>query len=401
MEFAYQARNKQGGMMTGQVTAQNEKAVIRSLLREQYCILEIKEIKAGPAIDVFYFKPLAARDLILMTRMLAVMLAAGLPIIRALSILHQQSRNKTLKKVFLSIKNDIERGLGLHEAMAQYPKIFSPVYINMVKAGELGGVMEQVLTRLAEHLEREREIKNKIITASIYPALILAFTILTVIFILIFVMPTFSTLFESVGAELPLPTQILITFSDFLRKQLLYLSIAAAGLVYMVKKIAQMPEGRYFFDRLYLKIPIIGRLNARILESRLARTIGILINSGIPILQAMEIVEGVLGNSYILRAMVQARGNISEGQSIARPLEACGVFEPMLTQMIAVGEETGTLDEMLAKMSDYYDQEVMHTVEQAMAAIEPLLILGVAMLIGWVVIATLLPVFDLLGTAPL
>ncbi len=385
-------------MITGKVEAQNENAVITSLLREHYCILEVKEIKGNPAIHMDMFKAVGSKDLLLMTRMLATMLAAGLPIIRALNILHQQTHNKNLQKILISIRNSIERGSALHEALAQYPKTFSPVYINMVKAGELGGVMEQVLSRLAEHLEREREIKNKVITASIYPALILIFTTLTVIFILIFVMPTFVGLFESVGADLPLPTQILIAFSSFLRNNLLYLSLAAIGLIYITKKIGQLPEGRFYLDRLYLKLPVIGRLNSRILESRFARTIGTLLSAGMPILQAMEIVEGVIGNAYVLKALVQARENISEGQSIAMPLQASGVFAPMLTQMISVGEETGALDEMLSKMSDYHDQEVMHTVEQAMAAIEPLLILGIAILIGWVVMATLLPVFELVGT---
>lgn len=386
-------------MITGHIEAQNENLVINSLLREHYCILEVKEIKGSQAIGRDFFKGIASRDLLLMTRMLGTMLAAGLPIIRALGILYQQTHNNNLKKILLSIKSDIEGGLALHESLAQYPKTFSPVYINMVKAGELGGVLEQVLKRLAIHLERESEIRNKVITASIYPALLLAFTTLTVIFILIFVLPTFIGLFESMGAELPLPTQIVIAFSDFLRTNLLGLVVAAVGLVFICKKIAQLPAGRYFFDGLYLKLPLIGRLNSRILESRFTRTMGTLINTGIPILAAMEIVEGVLGNAYVLKALVQARENISEGQSIAMPLQACGVFEPVLTQMISVGEETGSLDEMLAKMSDYYDQEVIHTIEQAMAAIEPLLILGIAVLIGGVVLATLLPVFELVGTS--
>ncbi len=386
-------------MITGQVDAVNENAVIMGLLKENFCILEIKEIKSSPVIDNSLFQSVGSRDLLLMTRMLATMLDAGLPIIGALNILYQQTQNKVLKKMLIDIKNYIEKGLALHQALAHYPKTFSPVYINMVKAGEMGGVLEQVLSRLAIHLEREIEIKNKVITASIYPALLTVFTILTVIFILVFVMPTFTGLFASVGADLPLPTKILIVFSGFLKDHLLGLITAAAGLVYISKKIGQMPAGRYHLDRLYVKMPFWGRLNSRIAEARFARTIGTLISAGIPILQAMEIVEGVSGNAYVSKALVQARENISEGQSIAVPLQASGVFEPMLIQMISVGEETGTLDEMLKKMSDYYEQEVMNSIEQRMAAIEPLLILGTAMIIGGVVLATLLPVFELVGTA--
>ncbi|KUG05048.1 type iv fimbrial assembly protein pilc [hydrocarbon metagenome] len=401
MQFSYRARDKRGSEISGQVQALNKREVINGLLKEKYCILEVIEFKGRTALDMSMVKSVGSRDLLLMTRMLATMLDAGLPIIRALNILHQQTNNKHLKNILLSIKKQIERGLTLHEALAHYPHTFSPVYINMVKAGEMGGVLYQVLSKLAEHLEREREIRNKVITASIYPALLLVFTSITVIFILVFVMPTFTGLFESVGADLPLPTKILIAFSGFLRDNLPGLIMAVAGLVYIGKKMGQVPAGRYYLDGLYLKLPLFGRLHSRTLEARFARTTGTLINAGIPILQAMEIVEGALGNTYVLKALVQARENISEGQSIALPLQESGVFEPMLTQMISVGEETGALDEMLSKMSDYYDREVMHTIEQSMAAIEPLLILGIAMLIGGVVLATLLPVFDLVGTTPI
>jgi type IV pilus assembly protein PilC len=378
------------------VEASSERSLVKGLLKEQYCILEVKEIKDSGS-NIGYLPPIALRDLALISRMLATMLSAGLPVIRALAILQEQTRNKILKKIIFQIANDIERGYALHEALERHPKCFSSVYVNLVKAGEQSGVLARVLNRLGEYLEDEMQTRNRIITACIYPAIILAFTILTGVFILVFVMPTFAGLLESVGADMPGPSQILMMGSQFVVQNLFYLLLTAFSLLVVFKKSKQIEEVRYSMDRLCLRMPLIGRLNAQVLESRFTRTMGILITSGIPVLTAMEMVEGVVENTYVLKALVKARENISEGQSIAVPLQESGVFEPILTQMIAVGEETGTLDEMLARMSDYYEQEIRRSIERGAAVLEPLLIAVVAVLIGGVVLATLLPIFDLLA----
>ncbi len=379
----------------GSVEAPSENSLVRGLLQEQYCILEVKEIKS-PSSEQGYYPAISLRDLALMSRMLATMLSAGLPVVRALAILQQQTRNKTMKKLLIQIAYDIERGYALHESLDQHPKCFSSVYVNLIKAGEQGGVLVGVLHRLGQYLEDEMQTKNRIITACMYPALILAFTIFTGVFILIFVMPTFAGLLESVGADMPRPTQILIRCSQFLAHNLFYLLLTGLSFLVVLKKTVQIEEVRYFLDRLCLRLPLIGGINSQILESRFARTMGILISSGISVLGAMKAVEGVVENTFVLRALVKARENISEGQSIAVPLQESGVFEPLLIQMITVGEETGTLDEMLAKLSDYYEEEIRQSIERGVAILEPLLIALVAILIGGLVLATILPVFDLL-----
>jgi len=384
-------------LIAGQIEAPNENSLIRGLLKEQYCILQVKEIK-GRSVRAGGVDPgLAGRDLLVMSRMLATMLAAGLPIVRALGIMQQQSRSRKVKTLLKGIQNDIEGGYALHQALGKYPRSFSQLYVSMVRAGELGGVLEEVLLRLAEHLEREIRIRNKMITAGIYPGIILIFTILTVIFILIYVLPVFSGLYESAGAELPLLTQMLLAGSNFLCHNFFYLLGGAALLTLLLRRIGQTPEGRYYLDRCYLKLPLWGRINSRLLESRFTRTMGILISSGIPILTALQIVEAAAANAWVLRGLMKARENISEGQSIARPLKESGIFEPLLIQMIAVGEETGTLEKMLLRMSGYYEQELNRTVEQAAAALEPLLVVMAALVVGGVVTATLLPVFELLS----
>lgn len=383
-------------MIIGTVEASSESSLVKGLLKEQYCILEVKEIK-GSGSNIGYLPAIPLRDLALISRMLATMLSAGLPVIRALAILQKQTRSKTLTKIMFQIVSDIERGYALHEALARHPKCFSSVYINLVKAGEQSGVLVKVLNRLGEYLEDEMQLKNRIITACIYPALVLAFTIFTGVFILVFVMPTFAGLLESVGADMPGPSQILMLGSQFVVQNLFYLLLTALSLFVVFKKSIQIKEVRYMVDRLYLRLPLIGRIKAQVLESRFTRTMGILITSGIPVLAAMEMVEGVVDNTFVSKALKKARENISEGQSITLPLQETGIFEPILTQMIAVGEETGTLDEMLSKMSDYYEQEIRRSIERGAAALEPLLIALVAILIGGVVLATLLPVFDLLA----
>lgn len=333
-----------------------------------------------------------------MTRQLATMIAAGLPLLRSLSILGDQADNKKLKKAIFQVRDDIEEGMSLGEALARHPGIFSPVYINMVRAGETGGVLEPVLERLGEHMEREQEINSRVKAASIYPSIIMIFAVLMVIFIITFVMPTFVTMFQGAGVDLPGPTRALLAMSTFLRQQWLYLLLGIVITVFLLKRWGRAPAGRLFFDNLYLHLPVIGKTLSRVTVARFARTMGTLLRSGIPVLQALEVVENVVSNAVISNAIKKARENISEGDSITVPLEQSGVFEPMVTQMIAVGEETGALDEMLMRMSDYFEKEVMYMVDNMMAVIEPIMILFVALLVGGIVIATLMPIFEIVNT---
>lgn len=399
MEYRYRVRDMNGNMLSGVLEAESREAVIRNLLSQNYYITGLEEIgSSSRKLEIsLSLGRVPVRELVLMTRQLSTMLSAGLSILRAFNILIEQADNKILKKALVKVRNDIESGVPLYQALGKHPRIFSGVYVSMVRAAELGGVLEGVLERLCEHMEREDEINSKVKTASIYPSIIAVFAFIAVFFIITFIMPTFVGMFESAGANLPKPTQILYHTGLFLQSSWYMVIMGIILLVFILKGIGKTEGGRMFFDTLYLKIPIIGKANSKIIVARFARTMGILLRSGIPVLQALEVVEDVVGNVYIAKALKEARESISEGDYISAPLAEAAVFEPMVVQMIAVGEETGALDAMLIKLSDYFEREVMHTVDAMMAMIEPALIILVAILVGGVVISTLLPVFELVN----
>ncbi|MEN6391750.1 MAG: type II secretion system F family protein [Syntrophomonas sp.] len=398
MKYAYNVRTRQGKYLSGVLEAENREAVIQSLLAQNYSVLSLKDASASSKEINISFARVKTRDLVLMTRQLATMISAGLSIIRCFSILEQQASNAKLKTALREVRQDISEGLPLWQALAKHPRIFSNIYVSMVKAGELGGMLDEVLERLCLHLEREQEINAKIKAASIYPAIISIFAIIMMMGIMIFVMPMFIDMFKSYGSELPAPTRMLIKVSDFLRGYWMFWIPGLVIIIYALRKSGKTEGGREFWDKLYLKLPVVGKTIGQIGVARFARTMGTLVRAGIPILQALEVMEEVAGNVVMKKAIHSARVSITEGDSIADPLAATGVFEPMVTQMIAVGEETGSLDDMLVRMSDYFEREVMHMVDALMAVLEPLLIIFVALMVGAIVIATLLPVFDIVST---
>lgn len=399
LNFEYRVRDRQGRIKKGILVADNQNMIVESLLNQGYYIIRLKEARqSGPDINLaIALSTVSTRDLVVLTRQLSTMIAAGLPIIRCFDILGRQTANKKLNNTIKKVQNDIENGLALWEAIARHPDIFSPIYISMVKAGELGGVLEVVLERLSEHLERELEIDSKIKTASIYPIIISVFAVLVAFFIIIFVMPTFIGLFQSSRAELPLPTRILLSTGTILKNSWMYFVPGAILLAAALKKWGKTDSGRLFYDYLYLHLPVLGKTLSRIIVARFARTMGILVRAGIPILQALEVVEEVVGNMIISRAVNQARAAIRDGDSITGPLVDTGVFEPMVTDMIAVGEETGTLDKMFLRIADYFEREAVHMIDSIMAILEPVLIFTVAIIVGGVVIATLLPIFEIIN----
>jgi type IV pilus assembly protein PilC len=398
VKYAYNVRTRQGKHLSGVLEAENREAVIQSLLAQNYSVLSLKEATTSSKEINLSFGGVKTKDLVLITRQLATMIAAGLSIIRCFNILELQASNAKLKAALREIKQDISEGLPLWQALSKHPRIFSNVYVSMVKAGELGGMLDEVLERLCLHLEREQEINAKIKSASIYPAIISIFAIIMMMGIMIFVMPMFVDMFNSYGAELPGPTRMLIKISDFLRGYWMFWLPTVVIIIYALKKSGKTEGGREFWDKFYLKLPVVGKTIGQIGVARFARTMGTLVRAGIPILQALEVMEEVAGNVVMQKAIHSARVSITEGDSIAEPLAATGVFEPMVTQMIAVGEETGALDDMLVRMSDYFEREVMHMVDALMSVLEPLLIIFVALMVGAIVVATLLPVFDIVST---
>jgi len=403
VNYAYRVRDSRGGIVQGTMEAENRNTVIESLLRQHYTILEIredrnKEIAQKNALNFSLFETIKINDLSLFTRQLSTMVGAGLPIIRSFQILEEQTKNSLLRRIAGQIREDLEGGLALNEALSRHPKTFSPMYVSMVRAGETGGALDIVLQRLADTLERDREINSKIKSASIYPIMVLSLAILVVIFILMFVMPTFVEQYSSSGTELPAFTQFFLNISYFLKDYFLLLILGIIVLVVGLKAWGRTSDGRLFFDSLYLKLPIVGKAVNRVAVSRFTRILGTLIRSGVPILQALEVLQGVVGNRVIADAIGRARESIREGQSIAAPLAATGVFEPMVPQMIAIGEETGALDDMLERMSVFYDNEVTFAVDAMLKSLEPAMVIFVAVIIGMIIVATYLPIFNLVGT---
>ncbi|HZJ85305.1 MAG TPA: type II secretion system F family protein [Syntrophomonadaceae bacterium] len=403
MIFSYRAMNASGGIVTGTLEADNRSLLIDSLQNQNLTILEIKEDKdkaaaQKAAININLFQSVKINDLSLFTRQLSTMISAGLPIVRSLNILEDQTKNPMLRKAIADIHTNLEGGLALNECMARHPKIFSPMYVSMVAAGETGGTLDTILSRLADTLERDREINSKVKSASIYPIMILSVAVIVVVFILAFVMPVFVEQFTSSGAELPAFTAFFLGISYFIRAKGLWIFIALVIMVVSLKWVGSQPKGRRFFDLMYLKMPIIGKAVNRIAVSRFTRILGTLIRSGVPILEALEVLRGVVGNRVISDAIGEAKESIREGQTIAAPLAATGVFEPMVTQMIAVGEETGTLDEMLERMAVYYDNEVTFAIDALLKSLEPVMIIIVAVIVGSIIIAIYLPVFNIITT---
>ena len=403
MIFSYRALDTAGAVVRGTLEADNRNLVIESLLHQNYTIVEIKEDRNKEAakkssLNITLFESVKINDLSLFTRQLSTMVSAGLPIVRSFQILEEQTRSPMLRRAVGDIRTNLEGGMALNDCMAQHPKIFSPMYVSMVKAGETGGALDTILARLADTLERDREINSKVKSASIYPIMILCVALLVVIFILTFVMPTFVEQFTSSGTELPAFTAFFMGVSYFIRDNGLLLLIVIVLLVVGLKWVGTKPNGRLFFDRLYLNLPIVGKAINRIAVSRFTRILGTLIKSGVPILEALEVLRGVVGNRVISDAIGEARDSIREGQSVAAPIAATGVFEPMVTQMISVGEETGALDDMLERMAVFYDNEVNFAIDALLKSLEPIMIIFVAGIIGAIIIATYLPIFNIVST---
>jgi type IV pilus assembly protein PilC len=401
MLFSYQVKAKNGRIIKGTLEADNRNLVIENLLKQNYVILEIKEEKPqGKNVEIQFrfLEKVTTKDIALFTRQLSTMIGAGLPIIRCFDILKEQTINPKLKRTAVEIRDDLEAGTALWESIRKHPKVFSEMYVSMVRAGESGGVLDVILDKLANHLERDQEIQAKVKSASTYPIIMVSVAIVVIIFILTFVMPTLTNMFVSANAELPAFTQFFLNLSYFIRSKILFILAFTGLIVFLLKAWAKQPQGRIFFDRLYLTMPLVGRTVNRVAVARFTRTMGLLIKSGVPILQTLEVLEGVVGNKVIANAIARARVSIREGQSIAEPLQQTGVFEAMVIQMITIGEETGRLDEMLERMADFYDREVTYSIDSLMAALEPLLLIIVAVFVGMIILATYLPIFNMIQT---
>jgi type IV pilus assembly protein PilC len=397
--YGYKVRDREGNLRGGSLEAESEEAVIGRLRQLGYTPLSI-EAEKGAGLKTELRLPGTGRvklkDLAIFSRQFATMINSGLSLLRALTILGEQTDNRRLGEVVGQVRAEVETGTSLSAAMAKHPKIFNRLYVSMVRAGEIGGFLDQVLVKVAETFEKEVALRGKIRSAMTYPVVVFAMVILIVSAMLMFIVPTFKNLYTSLGGELPLPTRMLVGVSDGLRRYFLLIVLVLAGLSFAYKRWRATPAGRYRLDQFKLKVKVFGPLFHKSALSRFARTLATLIRSGVPILQALEIVAETVNNEVISRAIRDVQDSVREGESLATPLAKHPTFPAMVVQMMAVGEETGALDTMLTKVADFYDQEVEAAVASLTSLIEPILIAVMGAAVGGMVVALYLPLFRII-----
>jgi type II secretion system protein F len=396
--FTYKAMDASNKEVSGRIDAANEKLASQILRERNLKPFELKAVAEGgfgAFMQKFQKKKVKASDRMTFTRQLATLIEAGLPLLRALNILVEQSENPTLREMIEEIKNTVQGGASFSEAIARYPDTFNKLYVSMVKAGEVGGVLEVVLDRLAEFAEKDAALMTKVKGAMVYPAIMVLVAVTVIIILMAFVIPQFTELFGSMGATLPMPTQILISISDVIKGFWWALFGGMAGIYFGAQAWFKTAAGERWRDGMMLKLPIFGELTRKMITARFTRTLGTLIQSGVPILQALSIVKDTTGNVVVGTAMDSVSAAVTEGEPIANPLHRLGVFAPMVTNMIAVGEETGALDQMLIRIADNYDMIVEEAVKGLTSLMEPALIVFMGVTVGFIVLALFMPLFDM------
>ena len=395
--FAFSGRTRTGQVINGEMEAPNREAVVAQLRRQQVLATSIKPKARDIEISIPGFGAKAnEKDLAVITRQLATMIDAGLPLVQCLDILAQQQEKKFLKSTLQDIRQDVEGGSTFSAALKKHPKVFSGLYTNMVEAGEAGGILDTILNRLAAYIEKAMTLKKRVKTAMFYPATIVSVALVVVTFLLMYVIPTFEQLFAGFGASLPLPTVIVLKLSNFVQAYILFIIGGLVGTVVGLRMYYRTEGGKRAIDGLLLRLPIFGTLIRKVAVAKFTRTLGTLVSSGVGILDGLDITARTAGNKVVEDAILKARTTIAQGKTIAEPLQASKVFPPMVTQMIAVGEQTGALDRMLNKIADFYDEEVDSSVAGLTSLLEPLLVIFLGVIIGGVVIAMYLPIFKLI-----
>ncbi len=394
--YVWKGKNSFGEKRKGEVEAADLNAATAMVKRLRIQNPVIKEKPKDLFENLSLFKPkVSGKDLVIFTRQLSTMIDAGLPLVQALQILSKQQSNPTFKKVLTTIQNDVETGTTLADAMRKHPKVFDNLYANMIEAGELGGILDTILSRLAEFKEKSMALQKKIKGAMTYPAICLGISIIIFIVILVFVVPVFEKMFADFGSALPLPTQIVVNMSDFVKGNILYLFVALFPVIFLIKKIYGTEKGRLKMDAFLLRAPVIGPLLRKVAVAKFTRTLGTMLQSGVPILDALKVVARTSGNKVIEQAVYRVADSIAEGRPMADPLEESGVFPNMVVQMINVGESVGALDAMLEKIAVFYDEEVDQAVENLTSMIEPFMMVFLGGTIGGLVVAMYLPIFKM------
>jgi type IV pilus assembly protein PilC len=392
--FTYKSRIR-GKMKSGEVEAEDEKSAVSKLKLQNIRVTTIKEKSAGSALFGPKVHKISTRDVVIFTRQFSTMVDAGLPLVQCLDILGKQSDNPTLGETILKVKGNIEIGNNLSESLKKYPKIWDSLYCNLVEAGEVGGILDVILRRLAAYIEKAEALKKKVKAAMVYPGAIVTVAFVVVAFLMIFVIPAFATMFEGGGQELPGPTQIVMNVSNFFQHQWYVLIGGFVTFVFVFKKVYATERGNIEIDRIALKLPVVGMLIRKVSVAKFSRTLGTLISSGVPLIEGLDICARTSGNKIVEIAVFNTIAAIKEGETIAAPLSRESVFPPMVIQMIDVGEASGSLDKMLSKIADFYDEEVDAAVEGLTALLEPMLMVFLGCIVGFIVVAMYLPIFQM------
>jgi type IV pilus assembly protein PilC len=391
--FTYTARSANGDLKTASIEASSREDVVAQLRRQRLSVVKVDEDakpkKARGSVGM--------RDIVIFTRQFSTMINAGLPLVQALDILAKQTENKVLSEVTRAVVFDVESGHTVADALGKHPNAFSELYVNMVAAGEAGGILDTILMRLATFMEKNDALVRKVKGAMIYPAVIMSVAAIAILVLLIFVIPVFESMFASVGMALPLPTRVVIGMSKFLKSYWWAVGAGVAGGVFLLKRYYATSGGQLAIDRLMLRMPVLGDVLRKSAVSRFTRTLGTLISSGVSILDGLEITAKTAGNRVIQDAIMASRASIAGGDTIAAPLQKSAVFPPMVISMIAVGEQTGGLDEMLSKIADFYDEEVDAAVGGLLSLLEPIMIVFLGVVVGGMVVAMYLPIFDMIN----
>jgi type IV pilus assembly protein PilC len=393
--YTWQGKTKLGEIKKGEMAAENM-AIARLQLRKLDILpvrIQLKRVKSDQKFG--FRKKIPRKSIVVFTRQFATMINAGLPLVQCLTILGNQQENAAFSRVINRIRENVESGQSLTESLKKHPKVFDELYTNLVEAGEAGGILDVILNRLSHYIEKTEKLKKKVKGAMVYPAVVTGVSILVTGIILLFVIPVFEKLFREVGQALPVPTQFVIALSRFLGNNLIFIVLGAGAFIFLLRRFYKTDKGQSLIDDLLLRLPIFGMLLRKVAVAKFTRTFGTMVSSGVPILEAMDIVAKSAGNKVVERAIYKARGSIAEGKTISEPLEESKVFPPMVTQMIGVGEASGELDTMLNKIADFYDDDVDAAVNTLTSMMEPAMMIVLGGIVGGLVISMYLPIFKM------
>jgi len=393
--FSYTVKNKEGKTVTGDADARSKDAIIELLRKQELTIISVEEDRFAGAKKAQLAKKVKLDDLVIFSRQLATMVEAGIPLVSVLDVLSQQIETKGFAAVIGKVRDDVETGSSLSQALSKHQKIFSQLYINMVKAGESSGMLDEILNRVATYLEKTAALQRKLKTAMIYPIAVISIATAITVFLLVKVVPTFKGIFDMLGGTLPLPTQILLLASDFLRHWFLFGFIGVIIFIVALVQCAKTEKGKLILDTLLLKLPVFGSIIRKVSVAKFSRTLSTLVKSGVPILSSLDIVAKTSGNKVIEAVIKDTQKSVRDGKNLAEPLAKAKVFPPMVTRMIAVGEQAGELEKMLTKIADFYDEQVDAAVTGLTSLIEPMIIVFLGVIIGGIVLAIFMPIFKI------